>query len=696
MAAVYVIVALAIAGSVARAPGTQLLGDTTTDAAGVARGLWLDRQVGQSPFSLTHDFFTGAPEGVPASPALTIVEPVQPGILWSLSSVIGDVGSINAFLLVSFFTTAFGAYLLCTRLLHLSTLASATAGFAAAFNPWTIEQALAGHLAFAMLWPLLALLAALAFVDIRRSAGSAALAGAAYGASFLTAAYLGLLATAIAIGGAIVIVWRTRSWADRLWLASLATVFLVVALALLTPGLVSYALHHSTTARIAGHGTATSEASGIWPQQYVNPAPFLRFLGSLHVGSRSLAFGSVESVAFFGYSTLLLAAVGVILVWRRRVAGNPLTRSFTLTCIAAAVLAFIVSTPPHLHLGRVTLPMPSNVIGVFTSYYRVYSRFAIVLGLCAVLLAAISIDAAWRRARPLGAVLALIVVLELWPAALPSWSTSARPLDRWLRSHPTGIVADYPQPTDSQAAVRLALTDLAYQPNNGDPLYTLLSGGTGGTREAAIRIMSRYLTDPATPSILAAEHVRYVLVDQATFAAEKTAAPTPSPAAFTAIGRVGPVRIYRLAKSVQPADLDSLLEQNAVSIGQVEGLAPPRTTYRGFSGPDASGWRTFGDGATIDLSAGGTSSQRAQLIVLVRSIGSAPTQLSVVDESTGAGAGGAALSTGGTQITLGPVGLSDASTHLLMQLAPSGARAQLKVVLVQPLADFSVSLAASP
>ena len=117
----------------------------------------------KTPFTLTRDAYEGAPEGIPQVPAINLVEPVQPAGVWSLSSIFGRVAALNVFLLLGLLTTAAATHFLATRLLKGGPLAAATAGFTTAFNPWVVEQSLAGHLAFAMLWPLIALIAALAY-----------------------------------------------------------------------------------------------------------------------------------------------------------------------------------------------------------------------------------------------------------------------------------------------------------------------------------------------------------------------------------------------------------------------------------------------------------------------------------------------------------------------------------------------------
>ncbi len=691
-AVIYAAVAVAVAPGPGLHPSARLPGDPAADVGGVTRELWLIDLEHTNPFLQTRDQYQGAPEGIPVTPAVNAVEPVQPATLWWLSAAVGRVASINLFVLLALMTTAVAAFAFARFLLLFRLEVAAMTGFAAAFNPWVVEQVLAGHFAFAVLAPLVGLLAALARVDERRTVGDAFVAGLAYGACFLTAAYLGMVASVAVAVALALLALRSHDVGARLWVATLACVMLGTLVAMLAPGLAVYALHHVTTARVAGHGIAGTEAAGVRPQQYLNPAPSLNLLGFLHVGGRPPE-ASVESVVFFGFTTIALALTAIFLGLRGRFAALPQpARSALLLCAVVAPIAFLLSLPTHVRLGGWSAPLPSAALGHVTTYYRVYARFAILFGLCAVFLAAASVQALGVRSRLLGISLAALVVIELWPSTTASWSTAARPLDALLSAQPSGIVADYPQPTDREAAVRLALTTLAYQPDNGHPIYTLLSGGTAHTREAAIRITTRYLTDPSTPSILAAEHVRYVVVHDDVYLAEGETPPHPSADSFRLVGTAGGARVFELRSSVASADVPALLEQEAPTIALVEGLRPPSVAYEGFHGPAPPGWRSFRDGARLLLTKDDPDLASVQLVVhLWASAPNASVRLLAPD---GTVAGAAAVGQQDTQVTLGPFALGPGTSRYTLQIAPEGSKMMLGEVLVQPLADYSTSLAA--
>jgi hypothetical protein len=675
-------------------PSSRLLGDTSSDAAGVARGLWVNDQQHVNPFTQTRDSYTDAPEGIPVARAINAVQPVQPASIWFLSTLLGRIGAINAFLLVAFATTMTAMFLVGRKVLQLSIAASSAMAFAVSFNPWIVEHTLAGHLVFAAIWPLIALPWAFSRVAKTKTIGAAIVVGGAYGFSFLSAAYLGMIATPIAIIGGTIVFLRFKGWPDRLWFTTLVSAALITAFAMLLPGLIEYARDRPATSRIASHGVTVGEASGVSLTAYLNPGPHLAALGNLHVGSTSLAFGAVENIVFFGYSILGLGLAAMFLWFRGTLRTRNPDASFILTlCAYLAPIGVLLSLAPHMQVFGHSLSLPSALLEHVTSYYRVYSRFAIAAAIAFVIFAGIALNAIEARWRAAGWLLAALVVAELWPAALPTWNTASRPVDRWLASQPAGIVAEYPQITDQSPAVKLALTSLAYQPNSGHPLYTLMSGGTGGTREAGIRILSRYLNDPITPSILAAEHVRYVVVNDDVYKEQGTTAP-PIPPELRYLARVDDARFYELRATSPAADLNALLTQNAASIALVQGLGTPDVTYgRGFSKPTADGWRAIAGRGEITLDVKDPNLNRTQLILTLRA--TAGRRTLSVEDTNGAVIGKFNVGAASSQVTAGPFGVHLGTNRVVLRgegMSASDGDILVAPIQVQPLADFTTSL----
>jgi hypothetical protein len=326
------------------------------------------------------------------------------------------------------------------------------------------------------------------------------------------------------------------------------------------------------------------------------------------------------------------------------------------------------------------------------------------VGLSLAVLAAFAVDrlASDRKRRPLLAVVIAATLIQLLPAQITTWrANTAPPWDRWLATQPRGIVANYPMETDAgkkpTPAFKLAASELNYQRITGNPLYALWGTSWTLTREGAIRLYTRYVTDPGTPGMLRSEHVRYVVVHDDVYRAEHQPPPTlASP--FRLLKTFGPVRVFELTDAAAPVDVDATLEQNAASLALVYGLKPPRLSYRaGFGPPTESGgstWRRFGTAAKLELRNDDPRERRVQAIIRVRNDG---------DQTVLAfnGAGGAALGQtvvphGEPQVTIGPFPLSIGTTTITLSTA-SGRSLSIAVdPLIQPLADYSATTQAAP
>ena len=454
-----------------------------TDGAQVIRSVWLFDQLGESPFTADRDPFVGAPEGVPLSPALNYAQPLQPGAVWLLSRALGDAAAFNVFVLAGFVLTAFAAYLLL-RWLKLHPGAAFFGGALVAFNPWMIERALEGHAAFVHAWPLMLLLGALVAQHETRTPSMAALSGVAVGLSFLTAAYMGLLATLIAVTFLVTTFVLTHSRTERLWVFSLACVMLGTAALFLLPAGVSYLWDGDSVRTIASHSANELGSASVRQTLsfYVRPSAQHPVLGSLGIEPR-LGTGNSEGVLYFGFTTIALAAIAGLMLFRRRSPIQSARARFAL--IGAVVLvpvAFVFSLPPRVELGGVELPLPSALLAELTTFYRVYARFGLVAGIAVALLAAAAVHLLLRRPGiPYLAFAAIaLVAFELFPGRVPVWSPSDREHDRWLSDQPAGIVANYPMPTDQDPALELALQEQFRQRSHGQPLFTLLGPGLAG------------------------------------------------------------------------------------------------------------------------------------------------------------------------------------------------------------------------
>ena len=109
-------------------------------------------------------------------------------------------------------------------------------------------------------------------------------------------------------------------------------------------------------------------------------------------------------------------------------------------------------------------------------------------------------------------------------------------------------------------------------------------GVSGGTREEAIRILSRNIEDPLTPSILAAEGVRYAVVHDDAYRDLGREPPRPADG-MTHAATFGSTRVYVV--TAEPADLKAELARHRAEIAMVQGLEQPTLKYvSGFYDPE--------------------------------------------------------------------------------------------------------------
>lgn len=670
-----------------------------TDAALAIRGYWSMEAQHKNPFTITRDPFINAPEGVPAPAATQIAQPVQHAFIWVLKDAVGLVAAFNLFLLLGFVLTGVTAYWLL-RYLALSRVASYYGAYVVTFNPWTFERALSGHAAFLHLWVILILAIALIAQHRCPTAKRAVLAGAAYGFTFWMASYWGLLASAVLIVFLIVSAARLRTGAERLWLCTLTCLNFGTALVMLLPAVIAYRSEQAAVSATFGHPAAALSdfaASGL---DYLLPNPHQMLIG--WIGEPFLTHNAVlssERALFFGWVPIALTIAVLIHGFRMKTAPSSNSQYAADAFAVLLPCAFLLSLPPHLQLGHLSVPTLSDIVAHATTYYRVYARFGIVVGMCLAVLASLAIDALWVRGRRVVCLLlAIFTLIGLLPSSVTIWNADRPPAwDAWLRHEPRGIVANYPMQTDQRPALDLAAREVYYQRFTNDPLFAQFGTAWALTREGAIRLFTRYVTDPQTPGILSAEHVRYVVLHDDVYRAQGERPPTLS-AAFRLIRRFGDVRIYDLTSTAKPVDVDSVLEQNAASIAAVYGFRAPIPSYgTGFQTIKVGanrGWFSTANGAQFVLNNRDARVRRAQIILRTRNGGAGnPVALQTPD---GTDVAQTFIPSGESQITLGPFSIGSGKSSYHLESSDSLRHLAVDMSLIQPLADFSVSVRANP
>lgn len=652
------------------------------DASAGIRAYWGASYVGENPFTLDRDPLNGAPEGMPWSRAVQYANALIPGSIWLLHYVAGFGAAANLYMLLGFVLTGFSVYLLLDRF-GFHPVGSLFAGFAVAFNPWMIERAYAGHAGFMHAWVFPLLVAALLYQHRRRTVLSAVLVGLATVTTLYQGSYYGLLGVLV-VGVFLGVEFaRSRAWNERLWLFTLADVAIVTAIIAFLPALIAWHYDRAVVAAVVSNSVAQLQDLGAAPQSYILPPirhPVLEPITRAFDPQADKHWS--EGTLYLGWSLIVLGIAGAVLVIRRHrdSLATPLRRFFLVCMVALAPAAFVFSLKPETNVFGIDVPMPSYLIGEFTTFWRVFARFGLLVTFALAALAAFALSVLIRRYRyglaVAGAASALLV-FEYFSGFAPAYSFSnPDSWVPWLKRQPHGIVAHYPLPTDqSQGAPALDLVARTYylQRDYQQPMFSVFGSGYGGTREEAIRLLSRYVDDPLAAGILKAEGVKYVLLHDDVYR-EQGNEPPAVPPGFELVADLGDVRALTLADSVQAVDLPATLEQNAAALALTQGLATPEV-------------RLTGDEARLTWTDGRL--RRVNLVFIARSP-AGPSTLEVVGED-GTVVATAPVGVDATQLTLGPVGIDDGVERLTFRTA-EGNELEVEQLTLQPLADFSRSL----
>ena len=547
-----------------------------SDATSAMRDFWAAERAGESPFTFEHDRLMNAPEGTERSPAIQIANAVQPVFVSATKGVVGIVAALNLFMLAGFALAGLAMFVLLDRL-GLHPAASLFGAYVYAFNPYMFSKLEAGHAGLVQTWIFPVIVVLLLELRRRRSIRAAALLGSAVALAFYLHTYYGFFA--LVLGGVFTAVALVRD-SDRRRTLALAAASVTAAAIAFAPALVAGILDPGAVGQV-GHDVEALQAHGARVLAYLVPAGPNPLLGDLVRNDTRASLDSVsEPTVFFGYTTMLLALAGLVLLVRRHPAFSEPSRRYL--GIAAAVLvpvAFVMSLPRTFH----GVPMPSYLIGSLTTTIRVYARFGVLVGLGLVILAAFALDALLRsRRRPLVfavAALALAGVELAGYIPAPLWRTD-RPAAyvQWLAKQPSGIVAFYPSPGDTDAEERFVREQYFFQTVHAQPLF--FSGSPRKSRAWAIRALADHVEDELTAGILAAEGVRYVVVDPAVYSATPgEAAPTVPPKLYRELAQVGGARIYGV--TAQPVDLDEALHDNAARVAAAIGIKAPKVNVPG-------------------------------------------------------------------------------------------------------------------
>ena len=145
------------------------------------------------------------------------------------------------------------------------------------------------------------------------------------------------------------------------------------------------------------------------PIEYILPSMENPALGGI-TRKLNVTRGSYTNSLYLGWAMIILAAIGIYFIVRRKYKNvDPIDEEaetarkdttvneleglteenryigwgFTL----AAVVAFVLSLKPYLHIGTAKIPLPSSLFTIFVPWLRWYMRISIVIVLCLIVLA---------------------------------------------------------------------------------------------------------------------------------------------------------------------------------------------------------------------------------------------------------------------------------------------------------------------
>jgi hypothetical protein len=683
--------------------GSRLLGEPN-DGSSTLRETWAAHAQGESVFTWTRDRLAVAPEGTPHSRAVVVANGLYPAALLALEPVLGWIASWNLLLVLGFAGTAVAMFALLDHL-GLGTLPSLFGAYALAFNAFAVEKAVFGQSAYVHIWVFPLLVLALLRMWERRSVGAAIVAGLAVALAFYLQSYYGLLALlVVAVFVAVSLVVRGEPPAARRATLGLGAVAAGAAAVAFAPALVLWASERERVAETVSRSVEDLSQLGASLSAYLVPSGRHPLLGGL--GSQSSQSTEGEPTLFFGYSTLLLAAAGAVLLLRRHPAlvGHQRRRFAAWFALVLVPVAFVASLPREVTILGATVPTPAYAVGEIVSYWRVYARFGVLVGLGLALLAALTLSVVARhpRGRIVAALAIAVLAFELAPGVpLPTWAAGeSPPYARWLEAHPGGIVAVYPQAEQSDTFLYLMNRAYSRQRFHRHPLHGLWGGGWTGTRAEALRILTHNPEDPVAAGVLAAQGVRYVVLEEDGYRRAETAPPTLPRDGYRLAARVPGATIYRLR--ADPVEVEATLAANLRRIGLARALPPPAVEFAsGFHppepGPDGqpARWLVQGGRLAVDnpgpdgfflLSAAAAANSTARTLVFEDAEG---TELARVDVAP-------SLQT----LTVGPFRLPAGRSAIAIRASPGPqplgeddrrtATVRISNVQLVPLGDFAV------
>ncbi|MGH3136168.1 MAG: hypothetical protein ACRDPV_06720, partial [Gaiellaceae bacterium] len=373
--------------------GSTVVGDGSDSSGMMAAFWWMQHEGGYHLFGTTHHILTGAPFGWDDGNGLNLqlLLPYYPAYL--ATKLIGPVAAYNVMLLAGYVLSGASMYLL-SRYLGCTRVVAAWAGAVYIVFPWHLARTPHGSLVHLEFLPLLIL--ALVAAAQRPTWSRFSLVGLATLACWLTSGYFGVMAVvaAAAFALAAALTWPLGR-ATRLVTGSIGAAIgasLVVGFLSIISGF----------GRGAGLNRAPEDLRvyGIRSLELLVPSPGNLFLGDWVDGifvDRQHGSNPTETRNYLGLVTLTLALAWLAIAWRTWSGLSSRLRSTTAGLIGVFVAALLLAAPSPVSVFGQELWMPSRFLWEIVPAVRGPSRWMALAMTALVPLAALGLQAAWKR-----------------------------------------------------------------------------------------------------------------------------------------------------------------------------------------------------------------------------------------------------------------------------------------------------------
>lgn len=445
--------------------------------AGLTWLAWAD-QGGPVPAAMSH--LTNAPFGESLRDPFQITSFFNIMGMWVLESLFSSTAAWNCMVFIGYMSSAMTMFAFIRWLLKNPWIAF-FAGFAVTYTPFHVINS-HGHLSylFNALFVLL-IWAFMLFWQRPTTKRALLLASATAACAYLDGYFIllgGLLIVGLFLGGVIHDLFVKKQNASHLVKHLKGTaIYVGLTVLFLSPiALVQlkYASQISgTLASSRGDIGSEAEVYSARPYEYLLPADNHPFMPDGYSEWRqSILHGSnfSESTLFIGVSVLTLAIFAWVWLLRnasRRVLLQNHSLLFVLVVLsAAALVAFLFSLQPKVHVFGQAIPLPSWFVIHLTASWRVFARLYLVVDTCLVILGSIGLYLLiqkMRYKRQVLVVLAAIIVIFielLTQSRAVSWNYFSAPdVYGWLKQQKTvKTIAEFPLGTPPSGTMSDYLT----------------------------------------------------------------------------------------------------------------------------------------------------------------------------------------------------------------------------------------------